>query len=433
MNQLYPFTDPRAAEQQGPRVIVSGEGCWVTDEQGNRFLDAVSGLWCASLGFSHPELIQAATEQMQRLPYYHSFMGRTAGPTEALAEKLVSRLPAPLARVFFACSGSEAVDTAVKITRAYQNARGKPEKVRLIARQDAYHGSGFESAGLTGMTYCHDSFDLPGPHVIRAARPHHYRDAETSESEIDFAKRRARELEAQIVAAGPETVSAMIGEPVMGSGGVIFPPEGYWAEVQNVLAKHDVLLIADEIITGFGRTGDWFACETFGIRPDLMTMAKQLTSAYFPVSAVGVADHVYQTIADQAHDLGTFGHGFTYGGHPVGAAVALKTLEIYERMDLPVHVAERSRLLDRALEPVRAHPLVGSVRLMGLMAGVELKPGGVATGADVGAAAEAQGVFFRIIGDTLAISPPLIVSDEEIDQIGAVMLESLNRCLGDAS
>lgn len=281
MSQLYPFTDPVTALTSPPTVMRSGSGCHVTDTEGREYLDAVSGLWCASLGFSNERLIAAAAGQMGELPYYHSFMGRAAESTEMLAEKLASKLPGDLNHVFFGCSGSEAVDTAAKLVRFYWNAKGQPGKKHIIAREAGYHGSGILSASLTGMSYCHDGFDLPDPSVLRAGRPHYYQDAEPGESEIDFSKRRAAELEALIQAAGPETIGGFIGEPVIGSGGVIPPPEGYWAEIQAVLARHDILLIADEIITGFGRTGAWFASEKYDIKPDLMTMAKQLTGAYF--------------------------------------------------------------------------------------------------------------------------------------------------------
>lgn len=428
MAQLFPFTDPKTAEKTPPKTMVSGRGCYVTDSEGTEYFDAVAGLWCASLGFSDQRLITAATAQMQKLPYYHSFMGRTSEPSERLAAKLVELLPAGLTRVFFGCSGSEAVDTAVKIMRFYQNARGKPGKKRIIAREGAYHGSGLASGGLTGMSYCHDGFDLPDPFVLRTGRPHYYADAESGETEIAFSKRRARELDRQIREADASTIGAFIGEPVMGSGGVIPPPEGYWAEIQDVLTRHDILLIADEVITGFGRSGEWFACQTYGIKPDMLTMAKQLSGAYFPISALGVGETVYRTIAARAHELGTFGHGFTYGGHPVGAAVALEAISIYEDMDVRTRVKTLSGRLRSRLVAVAELASVGDVRVIGLMAGIELRgdlrdPG--AHGRAVGAEAERRGVLFRVIGDILAISPPLIIEEAEIDHIVDVLHDSL--------
>ena len=423
MAQLYPFTDPITAELTPPTVMCSGHGCYVTDTTGREYLDAVSGLWCASLGFSDERLIAAAERQMRQLPYYHSFMGRSAESTEKLAAKLVTLLPGDLKHVFFGCSGSEAVDTAAKLLRFYWNAQGKPGKKRIIARDAAYHGSGILSASLTGMSYCHDGFDLPDAGVLRAGRPHYYQDAEPGESEIAFSKRRAAELESLILAAGPETIGAFIGEPVIGSGGVLPPPDGYWAEIQNVLERHDILLIADEIITGFGRTGAWFASEKYGLEPAMMTMAKQLTGAYFPLSALAFSDRIYDVVSQHAHGLGTFGHGFTYGGHPVGCAVALEAIAIYEEMDLPNHVQALAKILQAALAPLALHPRIGNVRQTGLMAGVEFHEETFA--AKVLAEAETRGVLLRRIGPTLAISPPLIVTPAEIDRIVDTLTASL--------
>lgn len=272
------------------------------------------------------------------------------------------------------------------------------------------------------MTYCHDGFDLPGPMVLRTGRPHFLRDAEPGESEAAFAKRRARELDALLRREGAETVAAFVGEPVMGSGGVFLPPDGYWDAIQEVLATHDVLLIADEVITGFGRTGTWFGCERYGIRPDLMTLAKQLSGAYAPISAVGVSDAVMADVARAAHDRGTLGHGFTYGGHPVAVAVAREAIAIYREMDLPAHVGRLAPRLDAALAPCRALPGVDDVRSIGLIGAVEMREG---LGAPVGREAEARGVLVRVIGDVLAVSPPLNVTEAEIERIGATLAESI--------
>ena len=417
--QLYPFTDPAA---EAPRVMVSGDGCRVTDADGNTFVDAVSGLWCAGLGFSEERLIEAAARQMRALPYYHSFMGRTATTTEALADKLASMLGGVLAgdgapRLFFASSGSEAVDTAVKLARYRSNALGRPEAKRIIAREDAYHGSGALSAGLTAMRYCHDAFDHPDDLVLRAGSPHHRAHARAGESEGAFSARRAAELDALIREAGPETVCAMIAEPVIGSGGVIPPPRGYWPAMREVLDRHGVLLIADEIITGFGRTGAWFGSALYDMRPDIMTMAKQLTAAYFPMSAVAVSAHVVADIDAHASRLGTLGHGFTYGGHPVGAAVALEAIRIYEAMDAPARARCLGERLEARLAPVLDLPSVIELRRAGLMIGVEVDPASGLDGPSVGAAAERRGVLVRVIGDTLALSPPLNAPEADIDLI----------------
>lgn len=427
--QLYPFTDPVAAETQPPKRIVSGDGIHVTDAEGKTYVDAVAALWCASLGFNPERLNAAMTRQMAELAYYHSFMGRTPEITERLATRLADRLPGELSHVFFGTSGSEAVETAAKFVRFYQNARGKTDKKRIIAREGAYHGSGQMSAALTGLGYCHDGFDLPLDAVLRTGRPHYLLDAAPGESEIAFSKRRAQELDTLIRAAGPETIGAFIGEPAMGAGGVILPPEGYWAEVQEVLARHDILLIADEIITGFGRTGEWFSCETFGIHPDMMTMAKQMTASVFPMSAVAMTGAVRDTIASLAHGYQTLGHGVTYGGHPVGAAVALECLDIYEEMQLPAHVKRLGAGMGPGLTRIAQLPGVIDTRCVGLLAAVEFAadgPHGPGLARRVGQEAEARGVFFRIIGDVLAIAPPYIITAEEIDAVLQVMIDSIH-------
>lgn len=423
MAQLYPFTDPRTAAAEPPRRMVSGCNARVRDADGNVFLDAVSGLWCASLGFNHPRLVQAAQAQMEQLAYYHSFMGRTCAVTDRLAERLVALLPGALSHVFFATSGSEAVESAVKMVRYYQNARGKHAKMRIIAREGGYHGSGQMAAALTGMSYCHDGFNVPLDMVVRVGRPHYLRDAEPGESESDFSRRRARELEAAIRREDPDTIGAFIGEPAMGSGGVLLPPDGYWDAVQEVLAKYDILLIADEIITGFGRTGRWFGCETWGLKPDLMTMAKQLTAAYFPMSAVAVTRQVHDTMAAAAHSMGTFGHGVTYGGHPVGAAVALETLDIYEQMDLSRHVADLGAYLGDGLARLDGFACVLQTRRAGLLAAVELHT--VEQAKAAAGAAERRGVFFRLIGPVLALAPPYTATRADLDE----MIDVLVSCL----
>lgn len=425
---IFPFTDPIAAEGAPPKEIASGEGARVRDASGNLYLDAVAGLWCASLGFNPERLARAAAAQMTRLAYYHSFMGRTCAVTNRLAERLAARLPGDLRHVYFGTSGSEAVETAVKFARYHQAARGKPEKRRVIARAGAYHGSGHVSAALTGMSYCHEGFDVPLDEVLRTGRPHYLRDAEPGESEAAFSRRLARELDDLIRSVGAERIAAFIGEPAMGSGGVFLPPDGYWDAVQEVLAAHDILLIADEIITGFGRTGEWFACETYGIRPDLMTLAKQMTGAVFPMSAVAMTGAVRAPIAAQAHRLGTLGHGVTYGGHPVAAAVALEALAIYEEMDLPRHVRALGARLMTRLAPLRGHSAVADVRGAGLMAAVEMAgdPETAAARAKaVGAEAERRGVLFRIIGPVLALSPPYIVTAKDIDEMAETLAASL--------
>ena len=424
MSQLYPFTDPSAG---APRQIVSGEGCWVTDADGNRFLDAVAGLWCASLGFSDERLARAAYDQMTTLGYYHSFKGRSAKPADDLAAKLVEMTPPSIARVFLACGGSEAVDTAVKLARSYRIATDEPERMKVIARTDAYHGSLGMSASLTGMGYVHDGFALPGG-VVRVGRPHPYRDKRPNESDRQFAERLARELDDTIRAEGPETICAMIGEPVMGAGGVIIPPDGYWPAMREVLRGHGIHLIADEVINGFGRLGTWFGSDHYALAPDLMTMAKQLSAAMSPVSAIGLSAEIAEALDAQSAKLGTFGHGVTYGGHPAACAVALEAIRIHEEMDAPKVAREKGAVLGAALERFRGMPGVGDVRRLGLIAAVEIAPDAGFTGAQVGAEAEARGVFFRIIGDILAMCPPYVVTDEELGRIADVLEASIEAC-----
>lgn len=422
---LYPFTDPVDALSSPPKQMVSAAGCTVVDADGNEYFDAVAGLWCASLGFNPPRLRDAAAEQMGRLAFYHSFMGRTCEVTDRLSERLVSHLPGELNHVFYGTSGSEAVENAVKFARYYQRAIGRPSKRLVIARYGAYHGSLIASACLTAMDYCHDGFDLPLNMVVRTGRPHYFADHEPGETEGEFATRRVTELEALIDKVGADNIAAFVGEPALGSGGVCFPPDGYWRGVQEVLRRNDILLIADEIITGFGRTGEWFGCQTWDIAPDLMTMAKQMTAAVFPMSAVAMTNKVYDVISKQAHELGTFGHGVTYGGHPVGAAIALETLAVYEELDLGAYVTELGETLETLLMPLTDLQPVGDVRSVGLMAGVEFQPEQPTMAKRVAEVAEANGVLFRVMDNTLGISPPYIVTNEQLTHMATTLHRSI--------
>lgn len=420
--QLYPFNDPVAVESHPPLSIETGDGIRVRDTDGRIYIDAVSALWCACLGFTPDRLTRVMTDQMRRLAYYHSFLGRAPALTDQLAVRLVARMPG-MARVFFGTSGSEAVETAAKIVRYYWAAKGQGDRQRIIARDGAYHGSGQVSAALTGLDYCHTGFSLPLSSVLRTGRPHYKRDAEPGETELAFSKRRARELDGLIRQEDAGTIAAFIGEPAMGAGGVILPPDGYWDAVQDVLAKHGILLIADEIICGFGRTGHWFGSETWELRPDLMTVAKQLTASVFPMSAVAMRAEIYEGLKPLAHDVGTFGHGVTYGGHPVGAAVALECLEIYEEMDLPAHVARLGARIKSELERLADAPGVLDVRCQGMLAALECETEAQAQA--IGAAAVARGVFFRIIGPVVAIAPPYICTAGDIDRIMSVLAEAV--------
>lgn len=423
---LHPYTNARKNEDEGSLIIDRGEGVYVIDDQGNRYLEALAGLWCAGLGFSEPRLAEAAAKQMAKLPFYHSFAQKTATPVVDLAEKVVQITPSQLTKVFFANSGSEANDTAVKMVWYYNNALGRPEKKKIVSRIKGYHGVTIAAASLTAMPYVQTDFDVPIPNIIHTGCPHHYRFALEGESEAAFADRLARELEELIVKEGPDTVAAFIGEPLQGAGGVLIPPAGYWEKIQAVLRKYDVLLIADEVITGFGRTGNLFGCETFGIEPDMMTLAKQLSGAYMPISAVLVTDAIYQAIADNSAKRGSFGHGYTYSAHPVCAAVALETLKIYEERDIVGHVRAMAPLLQDGLRRFAGHPLVGEVRGIGLIAAVELVADKAAktpfdpvgrAGAYFAARAQDHGVIFRNLGDTIACCPPMIINEAEIAEV----------------
>jgi 4-aminobutyrate--pyruvate transaminase len=423
---IHPYSDLRALETAGPLVITRGEGVHVIDEAGNRYLDAMAGLWCASLGFSEPRLAGAAKRQMETLGFYHLFTGKSHQPAIELAERLLAMAPAPFARVFFANSGSEAVDTAVKLVWYANNALGRPEKKKIISRRRAYHGVTIAAASLTNLPINQMAFDLPLSPMLATDCPHHYREGQPGESEDDFAARLAQSLDDLITREGPETVGAFIAEPVMGAGGVIVPPARYFDLIQRVLRKHDVWLIADEVICGFGRTGNMFGCETFSIAPDMMVLAKALSAGHAPISALLVSGPIFEAIADQSAAIGSFGHGFTYSAHPLAAAVALETLKIYAERDILAEVRAVAPRLQAGLRRLADHPLVGEVRGVGLIAAVELvadkpsrrpfePPGRV--GPAIVRAAQGEGLIVRALGDIIAFSPPLIISEAEVETV----------------
>lgn len=436
---LHPFTNPSSHERNGPLVMAKGDGVWVYGEDGRAYLEAASGLWCASLGFNEPRLAEAAYRQLKSLPFMHLFTSRSHSPAIELADRLLRLAPVPMSKVFFANSGSEAADTVIKIVWFYNNALGRPEKKKIVARKDGFHGSTVAAASLTGISRNHSRFDLPIANVIHTSRPHYYRGARPGESEEAYSSRLADELEQQISDEGPHTVAAMIAEPVMGAGGVIIPPRGYFEKIQAVTSKHDMLFITDEVICGFGRTGNMWGSQTFGMRPDMLTTAKQLSSAYAPISAVMVNEDVYRVLARGSDEVGTFAHGFTYSGHPVSAAVALECLKIYEERAIIDRVRRLSpRLLDGLRERFSEHPLVGEVRGVGLMAAVELvkdrgskKPFDESLGVGMYCMQRAieRGLIVRALGDSVAVSPPLIVKEAEID----IILDRFEGALQDTS
>ncbi|MGO4171431.1 aspartate aminotransferase family protein [Bosea sp. TAF32] len=423
---VHPYTNLATHRQNGPLVLESGKGIYVYDSAGKEYIEGMAGLWCTSLGYSNQELIETAYEQMKKLPFTHIFGGRSHDPAIELAEKLKEIAPVPISKVFYGASGSDANDTQVKIVWYMNNALGRPQKKKIISRLKGYHGVTVASASLTGLPNNHIDFDLPLPGILHTSCPHHYRFAEPGESEQDYSTRLAAELEEMILREGPDTVAAFIAEPVMGAGGAIIPPEGYFEKINAVLAKYDILFISDEVITGFGRTGKMFGTETYGMNADTISLAKQITSAYFPLSAVMMNDKVYEVLVDQSRKIGTFGHGNTYAGHPVGCAVAVKTLEIYQRDKIVDHVNKVSPTFVRRLDKLAEHPLVGEARGVGLIGGAELvkdkqTKASFETKKGVGAKAVAyaleEGFITRAMGDRLAFCPPLVISEAEINEM----------------
>jgi 4-aminobutyrate--pyruvate transaminase len=424
--QLHPFTNLGRHENEGPLVISRGKGVYVYDESGQEYLEALAGLWCTALGFGETRLAEAAYRQLSRLPYYHQFGGKANDVAIALAERLVKLMPVPMSKVFFNNSGSEANESAVKLVWYYNNALGRPRKKKIISRQRAYHGTTMVAASLTGLAASHRDFDLPIPQVRHTDCPYFFRYGKPGESEEQFATRLAENLDAQVEREDPDTVAAFIAEPVMGAGGVIVPPATYFEKIQAVLRKHDVLLIADEVICGFGRTGRMFGTETFGLKPDIMTMAKAITSGYLPLSATVISEDIYRACVGQSDKLGVFAHGYTYTGHPAACAVALEVLDIFEERDLLGHIRRVGPLLQEGVRKLAGHPLVGDVRGVGLVAGMELVPDkpGRGTFDPLGSAgslfvtrAQANGLIVRNLQDTVALCPPLIISEGEIEEL----------------
>ncbi len=435
---MHPWTDAVAHQARGPMVISRGQGVRVWDDAGREYIEGMAGLWCASLGFDNERLAHAAYEQMRQLPFYHGFSAKSHEPMIELAAMLIERAPVPMSKVLFANSGSEANDAAVKLIWYANNAWGRPNKKKLIGRAKGYHGVTLASASLTGIPHSHRSFDLPLPGFVHARAPHYYHSAEPGESEEDFATRCAEELELLIQAEDPDTVAAMFAEPVMGAGGVIVPPRTYFEKVQAVLRRYDVLLVADEVVTGFGRTGHAWGSQAFGMQPDILTCGKALSAGYLPVSATLVSERVFEAVADESHALGTFGHGGTYAGHPVPAAVALEALRIYDEVDLFGHARRVGRVLQSELRRrFGGHELVGEVRGVGMIGGIELVADRAGrqnfnpaqrVGVRLAAMCEQHGVITRVLpGDTLCFSPPLVMTENEVGE----MLDRVGRALDD--
>jgi 4-aminobutyrate--pyruvate transaminase len=425
---VHPYTNLSTFRDTGPIIFERGQGVRLYDVEGRDYIEGLAGLWCTALGYNNAELVEAARAQMTRLPFTHLFGGKSHDPAIELAEKLKEMAPMPVSKVFFGASGSDANDTQVKLIWYMNNALGRPKKKKIISRLKGYHGVTIVAASLTGLPANHADFDLPIAGILHASCPHHYRFAQPGESEEDFASRLASELEEMILAQDPETVAAFIAEPVMGAGGVIVPPKTYYPKIQAVLAKYDILFIADEVICGFGRLGTPFGSQAMGIKPDTMSLAKAVTSAYFPLSAVLVPETMYQALLTESRKIGIFGHGFTYSGHPVGCAIGVKTLEIYARDKLFDRVAKvLTPLFWKHLEKFRAHPLVGEIRGHGFMAAIELVADKKtkrsfqpkqAVGPTLVNFAQQLGLITRsVAGDNIALCPPYICSEADLEEL----------------
>lgn len=435
---FHPFTQLAGHAGSDAPIIVEGSGVTLRDDRGRSYLDAMAGLWCVNVGYGRSEIADALHQEALRLGYYHAFSSMATDLPAQLAERLVSRYPTPMSRVFFGNSGSDANDTQVKLAWYYNNVLGRPKKKKIISRDRGYHGVTVMTAGLTGMAGLHAGFDLPLPMIRHTRAPHRLWEAEPGATDEEFARSLAEDLERMIVVEGPDTVAAFIAEPIQGAGGVIVPPSTYWDKIQAVLREHDVLLIADEVISGFGRLGHWFGAETFGIEPDLVTVAKGITSAYFPLSACLVSEKVWTVLVEGGSTFGAFGHGYTYTAHPLAAAAALANLDVLERDGLVEQAAIRGTYMhERLHKAFDDHPLVGEVRGLGLIGAVEF----VATQDPVRAFEPRQAIGQRVakrclelglitralpLADTIAFSPPFVVSEGELDEMVAIARRGLD-------
>lgn len=439
---LHPFTDHKGLSAKGARVITHAQDIYVWDSEGKKILDAMSGLWCVNAGYGRRELADAAHAQMMKLPFYNSFFQTTNEPAVRLAARLAELAPAVQGRrfqhVFFSSSGSESNDTNVRMARRYWDLMGQPQRKVIISRLNAYHGSTMAGASLGGMSGMHAQGDLPIPNITHIQQPYYYDLAEDGESRDAFGMRAARWLEEKILEIGPEQVAAFIAEPVQGAGGVIIPPATYWPEVQRIVDKYGILLIADEVICAFGRLGHWFAYEKFGIKPDLVTFAKAVTSGYIPLGGVLVGDRVAQVLIERG---GEFSHGYTYSGHPVACAVALANIDLMARENLPGRVRDEvGPYLAEVFEALQDHPLVGDAETCGFVAGLVLVqdkaarkpfPQDWAVGMMCRAHCFGNGLVMRAVGDRMIIAPPLTMSRSQIDEMSVLIRKALDLTLGE--
>ncbi|WP_372570314.1 aspartate aminotransferase family protein [Ruegeria jejuensis] len=433
-HHLHPFSHNQDLGQQGARVIKSAKGVWLKDSDGNEIIDGMAGLWCVNIGYGRDELADVAARQMRELPYYNTFFQTTHTPALMLAQKLAELTPGDLNHVFFSTGGSDANDTNIRLVRTYWAEKGQPERNVIISRWNAYHGSTIGGTSLGGMKGMHGQGGLPIPGIEFIDQPNWWAEGGEMTPE-EFGLERARQLEAKIKEVGPDKVAAFIGEPVQGAGGVIIPPESYWPEIQRICRKYGILLIADEVICGFGRTGNWFGSQTFGIQPDIMTLAKGLSSGYQPIGASVVTSEIAQVLS------GTdFNHGYTYSGHPVAAAVALENLRIMEEEDIVGHVQNvAAPYLKEKWEGLLDHPLVGEAKIAGMMASIALTPDKASRApfaSEPGVVGHicrdrcfANNAIMRHVGDRMIISPPLVITPDEIDILIARARLSLDECL----
>ena len=433
---IYPTTNFTATEQL---TIARGEGVYVYDNNGKQYLEGLAGLWCTSLGYANQELIETAKDKMSTLAYSHLFGGKTHQVGIDLADKLSSMVPVNNARIFFGNSGSDANDTQLKLLRYYFNAIGQPQKRKIITRERAYHGVTVASGSLTSLPANLTHFDAPleALGILRTDSPHYYRDSQPGETEKEFVDRITNNLEALIEREGADTIAAFIAEPITGASGVIVPPSGYYEKVQAILNKHNILFWADEVINGFGRTGNDFGCTTMNIQqPDMMSLAKQLSSAYVPISAAVIKGDMYEAMIEPSNQVGVFGHGYTYSGHPLACAVALKTLEIYERDSIFEKASETGKYFQTQLRKLSDHPLVGEVRGEGLFAAIEMVADketdeafkGGAVGAYCQQRCQEHGLIVRAVaGSSIAFCPPLIITQQQVDEL----IQKAERALDD--
>ena len=439
---LHPFTDHLALASKGVRVITRGDGVYVWDSDGQRIFDAMSGLWCVNVGYGQDALIEAATQQMRTLPYYNAFFQTTTPPATALAERLAGLTPAQFQHVFFSSSGSEANDTVIRLVRRYWDLMGQPERKVIISRRNAYHGSTMAAASLGGMAAMHQQGGLPIPGIVHIDQPHYWAHREGAAKGLSreaFGLVAARWLEEKIEEIGPGQVAAFIGEPVQGAGGVVVPPSTYWPEIQRICDRHGILLVSDEVVCGFGRTGQWWGCETFGTRPDLMTFAKGVTSGYVPLGGVMVGERVARVLIEQG---GEFEHGYTYSGHPVACAVALANLDLIEQQGLVQRVREDTGpYLAEQLAKLADHPMVGEVQSCGLMAAIQLCRDAstlesfapeIAIGMVCRRHCFDNGLVMRAVGDRMIVAPPLIMTREQVDEMCGLVRQALDRTWAEA-